>query len=213
VALDSRALVTAAQVFDEIDVEDDAGTLRARVERYITAASMTAARIIDRPLHYDPAVVERVAGSGGNRLLLSRTPIVSIASVVIDGEAADVADIVVESRTAGILYREAGWPWAPQLQPGPSYHPLPGTEAPSIVVTYAGGWVTPTQVAGPLTLTVPEDLADAVLELVTSRWKRRGNDLRVTSSNNTASSYAFGGVSMPPEVLAVFESYQRMGSA
>ena len=187
-ALDERALVTAAQVFDELDVEDDAGTHRARVERYITAASLTAARIIDRPLHYNPVVVERVAGSGGVRLLLGRTPIVSIASVVIDGETADVADLIVESATAGIVYREAGWPWMPQLQPGPSYHPLPGSEEPAIVLTYAGGWVTPTQATVQLPVTVPEDLADAVIELVTSRWRRRGNDLRVVSSNNTASS-------------------------
>lgn len=211
-ALSSDALTTVATVLDELDVADDGGAVRARVERYINLASAWAARICGRTFVYGAAVVERHRGMGTVRLHLGR-PIVSITSIVVDGTTLDADSYLVEDATAGVVFREAGFPWTAQAQPGPSYHLVPGSEEPSIVVTYAGGWVSPAHATNVLPRTLPYDLEDAVVELVVSRWRRRGQDVRVRSSGFESSSYTFGGEPVPPEVMAALGPYMRIGSA
>lgn len=211
--LSIAALTTPARVFDELDIEDDAGVLRARVETYIEETSDLVAAIIGRPIHYDGAVAERLEGPGGVHLLVARTPVVAIADVAFNDSSVGVDGVVVVDASIGKLYRSGGWPWTAALQRGPSWHPAPGTEAPSITVTYAGGWVTPRQATPSLPRTLPHSIEGAVLRLITARWRGRGNDPRLASSSHQSSTYTFGGEAVPPEVMAALAPHQRIANA
>lgn len=211
--LSLAALTTTAAVFDDLDVEDDGGVVRARVERYIEEASSLVALILGRPVHYDAAVVEKVPGQGGAHLLVTRTPVVAVADVAVDGSSVGADDVVIEDAAIGLLYRPAGWPWTAALQPGPSWHPVPGTEAPSITVTYAGGWVTPGQATPELPRTLPYAVEAAVLRLVTARWRGRGQDPRIASTTHQASSYTFSGLPVPAEIMAALAPFTRIPAA
>lgn len=209
-ALSADALTTLAVVADELDVDLGDRKVRGRLERYVNAASTLAKQIIGRPLVYNAAAVEKLRGYGGVRIHVKRTPIVSIASVVVDGDTVDASLYSVEDADIGSIFRSGSWPDTAELQRGPSFHKVPGTEEPIIVVTFAGGWVSPAQ-AG--TRTLPEDLEDAVVQLVTARWKSRGKDLRVVGEGFEKSSYTYGGVPVPAEIAGVFDGYARIGSA
>lgn len=214
-ALSTDALTTLAVVLDEVDIESATATKeqRARLERYIEAASSLVASILQRPLAYNVDVVERCRGFGGARLLLSRAPIVSVGSIVVDGDTLDPAGYQIEDADAGILFRGVGWPDTAMVTASPSGHTAPGTEAPSIVVTYTAGWVTPGQATGLLPRTLPHAIEDAVVELVTSRWRRRNKDLRVVGETYQQSSYTYGGVPVPAEVMAALAPYIRLANA
>lgn len=206
--LASNALTTLATVLDELGlVSDSGGAQDMRFERYINAASAFCARFCDRTFERATGIVERAKGFGGTHLIVSRTPIVTVTSIALDGDAFDTDTYAVHDAEAGILYRAAGWPnTAPRL-PGITQPYAPGMEERSIVVTYDGGYVTPAQVG---TRTLPWDLEDVVVQMVTSRWRGRGNDIRIRQETHEAKSYTFGGVPIPPEQLAVLAHYARI---
>jgi hypothetical protein len=213
VALSADALTTVATVLDEIDLAEADSKTRTRVERYINAASSLVRSICGRQLTYAAGIVEKRPGFGGCRLLLDRTPIVAVASVVVDGDTLDASEYEIEDAAVGFVFRAAGWPDTALITATPSGHAAPGTEAPSIVVTYTGGWVTPAQATVELPRTLPHAIEDAVVELVTSRWRRRNTDLRVVGQTFEQSSYTYGGVAVPAEVMAALAPYVRVPNA
>lgn len=98
-----------------------------------------------------------------NALVLERTPLGDIDSVVVDGEAVESSEWRADPE-AGLLYRltadgyEAAWCWSK-----------------SIVVTYAAGYLLP----GESGATLPPVIEAAAVELVASYWSARGRDPRV----------------------------------
>lgn len=89
-------------------------------------------------------VTESVGGSGRLRLVASRTPLVSVSSVVFDDSTVGSTDYSIEDADAGFLYREMGWYWT---VPADAYDLVPKWSAsmtvPDYVVTYAGGYLLP----------------------------------------------------------------------
>jgi len=215
VALSTEALTTLAVVLDEVDIAaaDATKEQRARPERYIESASSLVASILQRPVVYAAGAVEHCRGYGGARLLLRRTPVVAIDSIVLDGVTLDADGHEIEDADTGMLFRAAGWPDTAMVTVTPSGHTAPGTEAPAIVVTYDAGWVTPGQASELLPRTLPHAIEDAVVELVTSRWRRRNKDLRVVGETLEKSSYTYGGVPVPAEVMAALAPYVRIANA
>ena len=212
--LASSALTTVATVLDELDLEGADRKVRARIERYITSASSLVAVILGngrtRQLH-EAAVTVAVAGMGHPILILPHTPIVSVAEVLIDDEAVDADEYEIHNAEAGFLFRVDGtWPASMLIRGGTVGARAPGTERKNIEVTYTAGWKTPAQ-AG--TQTLPTAIEDAVVELVVSRWRRRGKDLRVVGETLAGgSSYTYGGAAVPPEVMAALGPYVRIAN-
>lgn len=93
---------------------------------------------------------ESLAGFGGIRLQLARTPVVSVTSV-IDQDGNVITDYSIEDADRGWLYRRAGWLWSVQTYPGLSGggrfmdwgSPQPRQEEPHYTVAYRAGYLMP----------------------------------------------------------------------
>jgi hypothetical protein len=210
VVLQANALTTLAVVLEELELDADGGRRDNILRRIINTTSDLVASWCARQFHAQ-TITERRGGRGGTELVLRNRPVRTVVSVTDDGDAVtdfELRDIV--PGMPGILYRAAGWPWVAAGVPGIIQPPMPGTEAERLVIVYEAGWVTPAQVeAGTFTTrTLPGAVEDAVVELVTSRWRRRGTDTRQSSESNTASTYTYGAEFLPPEAAAALAPYR-----
>lgn len=211
--LNDDALTTLATVKDELGIgEDDDNFARdQRIERYINIASHEAVRYCDRRFTYDAAIAERHVADGGTKLFLRRWPLTALTSITVDGDTIDTAD--VEQRTARMgdvthLYNPNGWAWRGAIAGGTALARLPGDEKGAIVVTYAGGWVTPKQASddGTLTRTLPYDLEHAIIMHTVSLFRSKGKDRRVRSVAYESATYSFS--ETIPEVAQVLNRYK-----
>ena len=109
-------LTLAATVATELNVS----AADARLPRLISAASDAICRYLNRPsVHNQSAFVENLPGHGRPRLLLSLTPVLSIASVVLpDGTSLSSSDYSLEDAELGFLRRDSGWPSTGLVMPG-----------------------------------------------------------------------------------------------
>lgn len=123
--------------------------------------------------------VVRLDGTGGRRLLLPEIPVVSIASVVVDGAALWADDDYYATFDSGILWRARGGAWLP-LEPR------------VVEVTYTHGYAE-----------IPQALKDVVLE---SAMRAMLNPRRVAQESLEGYSARFqyfqheiGGALLPSE--------------
>lgn len=106
----------------------------------IRAASGAIARHCNRTFERE-TYVETLPGYGSARLMLSRTPIVAVSSVSLNGDP--ITDYVVDDANAGLLYRDAGWDWTVGVQWGLDARFIPRSESPEFSVTYTAGFFLP----------------------------------------------------------------------
>ena len=128
---------------------------------------------------------ETVSGSGDLHLRLSQYPIVSVASVALDGSP--VVDYSIEDAAAGILFRRLGWNDTTLVGWNLTGTPLPQGQDPRYVVVYTAGFLIPSVKSddvndqGPR---LPSDLERACIELV-KEWmapaSRKGGGSTITS--------------------------------
>lgn len=127
----------------------------AEIERIIRAASAAIVSYCGRPFGRE-VISETARGFGDITLVLTRTPIVSVSSVVIDSSV--YTDYSIGDADRGELYRRGGWGWTVQTYLGLSAQsyvtdgrlfslgtPLPQQEEPAITVVYTAGYVLPPQ--------------------------------------------------------------------
>ncbi|MDI6872096.1 MAG: phage head-tail connector protein [Bacillota bacterium] len=149
---------------------------------------------------------ETVPGYGSNRLLLSRTPIVSVASVVADSEV--IVDYSVENPEAGILYRKVGWRWTPPLGWNVTYYPMPGQEELLFAVTYTAGYVLPGDTG---TRTLPQAVERACIELVKAWFLGRDRDPALTGQRIGDLQVSYDPAqAWPPIVERLLAPYRRV---
>lgn len=150
-ALSLNALTDFESVSARLGLEDGQ---RALVELLINSVSDQFASLCNRRFVYEAGVVERKKTYGTTTLLLDRCPVGPIASVADIGGVSpvelDASAYQVENPDIGALFRAGGWPWSAAARPGPNFDrdPQAGTERPSVVVTYAGGFITSPQAYG-----------------------------------------------------------------
>lgn len=207
-------LTTPATLADELGV----AAADPKLPRLIAVASAAVRGLLNRTqLHWQAGFVEKVPGYGTDSLVLDLTPVLSVASVVLpDGTA--VTDYTKHEN--GVLFREAGWPFTGRLRGGlpPAADPIAGSEAPTIEVTYTGGWVTPGQAATPGwsgdPRSLPFDLEEAVLQTCVGLYLRRGQDSSIASESMGDYSVSYrnpvgaGGI-VPDAVLPILRQYAR----
>jgi hypothetical protein len=179
--LNANALTTVAAAEDELNVP--AGQDTARLERYIQTASEVIERWLNRgALHFAAGIVE--VGRpyvARQRMALSRTPVVAVASVLEAGTPLlSPADWSLLWPGAGILERAAGRLWLADVE---------------VSVTYSAGWVTPAQAAlePALTRTLPLDIEHAALLTVGALWRARGEDPSISSETVGDVSFSYRG--------------------
>lgn len=159
-AATSYDLTTLANVKAELDITD--GTSDTVLRRYITSASKAAAHYCNRVFAVE-TVSERFLPCRWNQrtatLQLDRFPLITVTSVTEDGELLVVDDDYLVNSPNGQLTRvndgnQACWPGL------------------AMTVVYSSGYAT-----------VPADLEDAVIRMVTKRYSAKGRDASLRQEN------------------------------
>jgi hypothetical protein len=182
-----------------------------KLRRWITVASAGVVDYLGRPLALEtvaeifrpPGGTYRGGGSldhprDADVLRLSRHPVASIVSVVIDGTALDPASDWELDAEPALLYRvgpfgiRAGWYGA------------------VIAVTYAAGYALPDD--------LPRPIGQACLLLLRHRWMTGDRDPTIRAENVSGvidTQYWVGGMpgenaAMPPEAAALLNPYREL---
>lgn len=141
---------------------------------------------------------------GGESVSLSRFPVVSVASVTLDGTALDSSLYRLDAES-GLLYRLDA-----------SGYPLHWRVSQSLVVVYAAGFAIPSDETADDPLLLPGALQAACIDLVASYWASKGRDpnLRAEAVEGVASyQYWVGAIGdvgeLPPSVEAKIAPYKR----
>lgn len=193
----NKQLTTLEAVKGELGITDTAqdALLSALSDR----ASDAIVTFCGRPFAQE-GYRETVAGYGGTRLLLSRTPVVGVASVLADSEI--ITDWLLEDAEAGLLFRKRGWQWAPILGWNIVWQPVGGSENLNFTVEYTAGYVLPGD-AGVRTL--PCDIEQACIEVVKAWYAGRERDPAITGERlgDYQASYAVQGLPAAARELLV----------
>lgn len=213
-------MTTLATALDELGLTNDGGAQDARVERYIMAGSELMSKLCNRNLYRAADHVERVAGAGGVYLVVNdHRPIVSIDSIVWDPRdgtttTVDSDDYAISDAGAGkIEYVGGAWD-SSRVQVQRIERTPTGRALPRYKVTYTGGWITPKQDDdGVGDRDLPYDLEDAVLQYVSMRWSRRGQDASVASKKVGPASVTYNGHTVPPAFKQAAQKYKRRAFA
>ncbi|KPJ59100.1 MAG: hypothetical protein AMJ46_12605 [Latescibacteria bacterium DG_63] len=220
VALTDHALTTLAEAKTELGIRGD--TENDYVSRLINAASDAIRRYCNRTFYYEADIEESIPGFGGTRLVVARTPIVgTIDSITYEGTALDATTYSVEDAEAGFIYRQYGFNWTAQLASNTLGDALPGSEKLSYVVTYTGGYYTPQQYADDDSVerSLPYDLEDACLQLITARYRAKGRDPRVSAERLLSWQVSYGMATtdrahgIPKAVQTMLDPYRRIACA
>ena len=219
---DAASLTTLATVKTELGLphptnpaDADAVAIDTYLEYLIKVASEQVSRRCNREFHYNAAWSEAVPGYGSSRLILSHTPVWSVASVAYGGGSIAATDYSIADPTKGWIYNRSGWrSTVARLANVASDDVYSGSEGNDYLITYAGGYVTPQQAEDNVLLvrTLPYDLEHAVVQYVVSLYLSRGQDRRIASEGLLSYNVSYREMDELPEVTAVVRRYRRVGT-
>jgi hypothetical protein len=171
-ALAAHALTTYAKASARL-----AGAMagdQTLIEDLINEASGSIARRVGRQLHR-ASVVEKLRPNGLPRLILRETPLVSITSIVLDGETIGATTYAIEDADLGFVHLDEPPSCNDLLLYGSiAQDMVPGSGKRSLVVTYVAGYVAPGQAsAGPPAVVrdLPEEIEEACIICVAQAWR------------------------------------------
>jgi len=199
----NRQLTTLAAVKGELGIPMSDVSQDTLLTSFIDQASDAIVTFCGRPFAKED-YRETLPGYGTNRLMLSRTPIVTVSSVVADSEI--ITDYLLENPEAGILFRKRGWRWAPTLGWNITWHPVGSSEDLNFVVEYTAGYVLPGDQG---TRTLPHDIERACIETVKAWYSAKERDPAITGERigDYQVSYAQG---LPTSVVQLLTPWRRI---
>ena len=170
-------LTTLAMVKERLKITDTSED--ARLSRMITGTSKALVRKLNREFARE-TVSETVKGYGTTQLMLTRSPIISVTSVLHD--VTPVIDYTIEDADSSILYRRAGWQWTTvNAFMGIGFNPVPNSEESLFTVVYEAGYVLPNWTPPPA-VDLPEDVEDLVLDYIHFLYaNRKQKDITIRS--------------------------------
>lgn len=141
-------------------------------------------------------VTETLRSRGGQRLVLSRTPIISVSEVRLDGTVVDSTNYEIEDADSGFLFKETGWN-STTLYTGP-FVPTPSRKFKyDWAVDYVAGYIMP----GESGRNFPYDLEKSCIDIVKYKFQSRSEnpniskeeigDAAVWYSNKSNASYSY----------------------
>ena len=140
---------------------------------------------------------------GFRRLQLPHTPIISITSIAFKGDTVLAADYLIEDAEAGFVIRADGNAWLPTTSANDNITGRPSTQPiGQYDITFVAGYNT-----------IPEDVADAVLQQVVQNYYKKGRDPAVKSVSvlGDSISYAANGENQyHPSFAAAVSRYTRI---
>lgn len=192
-AATSRDLTTLADVREQLEISPNNTSFDTWLAKVITRASKQAERYCNRIFAQQTYndTFGAVSGDTGAPLVLGQAP-VNISSVTIDGTALATTDWLADP-TPGLVYRATA--------------PNAWQSTASIVVAYTGGFAP-----------VPEDVAQAVIELCVMEFRSRGRDPMLREEENPGlgrKTYWIGpvpglpGTQLPGDISTLLMPYRR----
>lgn len=137
---DERDLTTVTAVKEALGVSADDDTLDAFLEKLIHAVSDAIERYTGRTFAKQ-TYTETVRGANHPILMVTNTPILSITSILCNGEA--IVDYTVEDADVGSLYREVGWARSAWIGWDVEPFTVLGTDPPLYTIEYQAGYTLP----------------------------------------------------------------------
>jgi hypothetical protein len=181
----------------------------------ITRATKTVERYIGYPLRH-ASYSETLPAWDSNRLMVSRTPIQSVAAISHLPEMSSVTTTswYVENPEAGIIHRDLGWYWSAGVAYDLEAHIIPNSELRVFQVDYDAGFV----LAGSTTTyeTVPDDLEEAILDTAVAFYRSVGQDPTMQSQKigDLSITYARGqsgnALTVTPKAEALLQRWRRI---
>jgi len=152
---------------------------------------------------------ETLPGYGGQRLMLSRTPIVSVSLVTHNSEP--ITDYVIENREACFLYRRLGWCWTASLGWTITGYIIPNSEWPEFTVEYIAGYLAADQVSSDM----PGEIRRSATETVIDWFKSlsRASDIQSKSVGDLSITYVTGNgakMAIPPRAMSRLQKWRRL---
>lgn len=212
-ALAANALTTLQAVKDALNITDTSKD--DMLTRGVNAASDSIEKYCNRQFARNAAMVENVAGFGTELIHLARTPVESIASVVINGVTVDPSEYYVKRPETGSVWRSNGWAWTAGVDVSASPHRRAGFEELAFTVTYAGGFALAQNNRTPGTYPQPSDLEEACIHLAVYRFRKLGRDVAVQSEQIGRTNRAYVGYrvdgppDIPPFIIGTLDGYRR----
>lgn len=201
-------LTTLERVRRELSIASTAVDDDKHLHDLINEASDYITHYCDRT--FARATVEETLGSiGGTRLMLSRTPVTSVAYVEYDGSSVASSEYEIEDADAGFLRREDGWEYTGKWRTWIEGFPT-GEYRNDLKVRYTAGYNMP----GSTGRTLPYDLENACVSLIASWYLSQGENPTVqTERTGDASQTKFQSLDRegaPASVVRVLERYKRI---
>ncbi|MCR3759154.1 phage gp6-like head-tail connector protein [Clostridium felsineum] len=195
--LASNALVDLASVKEYLNISDT--TKDNFLIRKINAASTLVEQYINRSLKVN-SYTENLQGNNRQYLTLMNYPLVSVESVsffdnILDPSQYNVDDYCMKR---GMIYKETGWT-SNDFLIGIGGDPVPGKKI--IQVQYHAGYAT-----------IPEDIQDAVIDLVALKFKESiygDNRFGIESESVGAVKYTYSkkDLAIPASISSVLDRY------
>jgi hypothetical protein len=152
---------------------------------------------------------ETLPGYGSTRLMLSRTPIVSVSSITHNSEP--ITDYVIENKEAGFLYRRLGWCWTASLGWKITGYVIPNSEDPQFQVEYVAGFLAADQpgsdMPGEIQRSATDTMKDWFLTL------KRAADVQSKSVGDLSITYVTGNgakMAIPARAMSRLEKWRRL---
>ena len=177
-------LTTLATVQEELGITED-------ITRLIEQASARIVAYCGREFHFETGTVEYLRAAERQFLVPDREPIVSITEIRIKDTVIPASEYSVRGR---MIFRRDGW----------------GPMAAEVKITFDSGWVTPEQEAlnPTLTRTLPHDVEDACIGLVTHLYRNKGQDPAVTGEKVGDAQQAYEMAGMPARIAELLRPYR-----
>ena len=171
------------------------------------------------PIHYREGVEEFPACHGGQFLFLRNGQVTEITSIEIDGVLVDPSNYRLDSAGYGRIVARNGFrfPFTGSGSGGVDSTPYQAAADGRIRVVFNAGWVTPGQaaIAPNPPRTLPMDIEQAAIELITTLYRAKGADSRIASYSLGDSSVSYttdaGGAigSRVKNILAPYRNISR----
>lgn len=163
------------------------GTTSTADDTALDAALIRATSLVEGYLGYPlrrQVYEETVPAYNTLELMVSRTPLLAIESIIYGDETLSSTDYNIENEQAGFIYRELGWPWTASVEYDLGPRVVPKSELRSVTVVYEAGYcVNGSTADGWLTTgePVPAEIESAIISTATYLRSMVARDPSVTS--------------------------------
>lgn len=198
--IDLTTVAAVAAYIGGIDGTDAA--VNSLLQTLVTSASAFVSSACSRDFRRQ-SYTQNYNGPGGHILVLRAAPVTAVASVVVD----TIAVPAREGVAYGYVFDDSG-----ALYLTGTYRFVAGYQ--NVAVAYTAGWVTPGQApttSPPGTVTLPQDMQQAVVEMVALKYKSQRNNIGIAARQIAGETISYSQVDVPRSAQPVLDFYTRVG--